>query len=67
MPAPEILSRLTQAWRRHWARILLADAADNLLEPELPATVFVHHAAPSGDQAGTAARQRSASISTSKE
>jgi hypothetical protein len=69
MPLPDIFSRLTQAWRRHWAGIMSADAsAAARLAPELPATVFVTPPSATsrdGYAPGLAAPQRSARISSS--
>jgi hypothetical protein len=73
MPQPEIIVRLAQAWQQHWAGIMSADqAADGGMEPELPASVFVHpQTQPAGRDFQSAEttgadRQRSASISNSK-
>jgi len=69
---PALISRLSTAWQRHWSEIMSADAAaDASLEPELPASVFVQASPGESGQAqaadaASAARQRSARISTSK-
>ena len=69
---PDFLSRLSSAWQRHWAEIMAADsAADASMEPELPASVFVHSPLTATGPVvqagvkGAAVRQRSASRSTS--
>jgi hypothetical protein len=73
MSRPEFFVRLTRAWQRHWAGIISADqAAAGAMEPELPASVFVHpQTQPAGSdfqspETGNAERERSASISNTK-
>ena len=71
MPQPDLFVRLSLAWQRHWAGIMAADAAAEAdLQPELPASLFVHPHQPStapvaqANSIGLAPCPRSARISS---
>jgi hypothetical protein len=70
MSTPDFFQKIISFLRRRWADVIASDlAAGPDFEPELPASAFVHLEGNPPCRAvqvtGTAARQRSASISTS--
>jgi hypothetical protein len=72
MSSPESFQKTLSFLRRRWADVIASDlAAGHDFEPELPASAFVHSAGNpplrTVQASGTAAPQRSARTSISKE